>query len=296
MSTAVVTAGELAMALAAAGNGDCFLVLPGSSVLTAALTITANDLRVEALSGEVVLTAASGATQAVAVQGDGCTFTRVALEGNSSNSFGFDVSGSGNRFVACRMDGFSKAGVGYGMLIRAGAKNTAAVNCMSSGCRHAFSAEANGGWMPTIVQGWTVRDTTDAGLDCHPGVQGVSFLYNDIAGCGSDGIIHQGSHFQIVGNVIGDVGRHQILIQPLGAGVDCIGTVRENVADTGASGASRGLYVELKDDATYTVDEVRVELVSNALAGGVANYLFQDRRLNPDGNDSRSTCPDTVLR
>lgn len=116
----------------------------------------------------------------------------------------------------------TNTGLAYGVAVVNGCMAVTVKGCSFRDMRHGVTVGANDGVDRNVtVTGCVTFDCTDAGLDCHPQAQYVTFAGNTIncqgttGGGAEDGIAMQGANMVCVGNTVMGFGRAGILIQNL---------------------------------------------------------------------------------
>lgn len=173
-----------------------------------------------------------------------CTFTRTHYNGISL------TDSVGVRIVGCHFDRIEKSGLAYGISVLWASQDVAIAACTGNRMRHLVTVGGGTG-RPGIarrvaVTGCTASQTMDAGFDCHPSGEDISFVGNHVYGSDSAGITFQGARGVISDNVVRDTDSHGILVQPLTIRPHDIIVNGNSVKDAG----SRGILVTTS--AAYT--------------------------------------------
>lgn len=230
---------DLQGALDTAEPGTFFVLSEGTYDLDYALEVRKPGTIIEGRGPATVLKHDKhlATDTSVVINVEGTSQIRISdlkVQGAGDQYGGIRVSDAIDTLIErCTIDDVAKPGLGYGVPVLGASTRTVVRGCKFDNCRHAV---AIGGHLHNRVRDTTVRDclvtnSTDAGLDSHLEGVGVRFLYNRIFNSGSDGIIIQGSDFDVHGNHVEGSARHGILIQPLNR--DCYGNIGDNrIEDT----------------------------------------------------------------
>lgn len=237
--------------------------------------------------GEAIFRASLNGEEAWQVFGDGLRLEGIALAGTPDQRAGLSIYGRATVVRRCRFDGFSRAGLGYGVLLRHGARDSYLADCSSRGCRHAYSSEAGTGVDGAIFQRWSIFDTLDDGFDAHWGGRNIHHWGHTVVNPGNHGGMVQDSAFTVRDITVVNPKKYDLVIQPLGG--ECLGLV------SGLNGSSPvlGLFVEFKHDATWPhITTAGVALVGNSARGPRA-FVFDDERAAR--TTTAAVIPETVL-
>lgn len=193
-----------------------------------------------------------------------CTFVRT-------HWFGVAIKDSvGVRVDDCYFDRIEKTGLAYGVGVLWASHDVTITGCVSHRLRHLVTIGGGAG-RPGVsrrvaVTNCTASQSMEAGFDCHPGGEEVSFVGNHVFGSDQDGIVFQGGRGTIVGNTVRDVARHGINLGPL--------TIRahEYIVDGNVihNSVQRGILLT-KDADWDSFDGIVItnNTVSDALLGGI---------------------------
>lgn len=125
----------------------------------------------------------------------------------------------GASITGCRFTDGKRAGYGYGVAILYASQDVSITNLTGDKLRHAVTIggglEGRGITRRVTVAASVASTCDDAGFDCHPGGEYVSFIGCHVLGSAQDGIVMQGARFTISGCTISGASRYGILIQNL---------------------------------------------------------------------------------
>jgi len=161
-------------------------------------------------------------------------------------------------------------GLAYGITVVNGCERITISNSSFQDLRHGVAIGANYGVDRYItVTGCSITDCSDAGLDCHPQSQYVTFSGNTIGAdstqTSQDGITIQGSCVNCTGNVVMGFERAGIFLQDMGKkSVHMHGphVIAGNIVTmANGSGTAYGIAVENRRTAKY----FRVSIVGNTI-------------------------------
>lgn len=173
-----------------------------------------------------------------------CTFTQTHYSGISL----VDVVGA--RIEGCHFDRITEAGLAYGIVVLWACQDIAITACTGNRLRHLVSVGGGttqaGIARRVAVTGCIASQCMDAGFDCHPSGEDISFVGNHVFGSDSVGITFQGSRGVIANNTVRDTVSHGIMVQPLTIKAHDVVVGGNTIKDAGG----RGILVTT--NASYT--------------------------------------------
>lgn len=174
----------------------------------------------------------------------GCTFTRTHHSGISLENV------VGARVEGCYFDRITESGLAYGVAVLWACQDISITACASNRLRHLVTigggSSKAGIARRVAVTGCTASQCMDAGFDCHPAGEDISFVGNHVFGSDMTGITFQGSRGVIANNTIRDTVSHGILLQPLTIKAHDVVVGGNTIKDAGG----RGILIDT--DASYT--------------------------------------------